>query len=55
MTVTTENGIISINKEELESYRGISYFPFNCVLYLKTGKDIWIYETFEEVDNVFNF
>lgn len=56
MEVTTENGKRFINKKDVEDYRATSSLPpFNCVIYLKNGESIWVYETFEEVDNVFDF
>jgi len=54
MNLTTENGQRFIAADEISSYSATAYGQFNCVIYLKTGESIWIYETFEQVDAVFD-
>ena len=52
MNVTAENGIRFIDVDEIDVYRSTGYNRFNCVIYLKNGEVIYIFETFEHVDSM---
>lgn len=54
MEVTTEFGKRIIQKEDIDCYRATVYNLYNCVIYLKNGESVWIFETFEQVDEVFD-
>lgn len=52
--LTTKNGKITINKNDIDCFRGATAGDYNCVIYLKSYEIIYVYETFEQVNNIYS-
>ena len=51
--LTTKEGNVFIKNDDIDAYRGTSISPYNCVIYLLNGDEIYVYETFAQVDSLF--